>query len=160
MRSSSPPWAWLDLIRYLQRGEKAPLPFSIAGIRCALTVCYDLRFPEVYRPLAAAGVELLVIPAQWPSPRIHHWRALLVARAIENQAYVLGMNRRGVFGDVEFGGNSLLVGPTGEIIVDAEMETGIFTGAIDLATVAEIRSSFPCLHDRRGDLYPLSGDDG
>ncbi len=81
--------------RYLKPGASVPETFAIADVCCGLTICYDLRFPDVYRSLAFAGVELSHVPAQWPRARIHHWRALLVARAIECQCYVLGVNRRG-----------------------------------------------------------------
>ncbi|MEE8142087.1 MAG: nitrilase-related carbon-nitrogen hydrolase [Planctomycetota bacterium] len=150
----------LDENRYLKPGKTAPQPFLIAGVRSALTVCYDLRFPEVYRSLALAGVELIHVPAQWPRDRIQHWRTLLVARAIECQCFLVGVNRLGRFGDIEFGGNSLLVSPTGEIIIDTGEETGVFTGVIDTGEVEELRRRFPYLQDRRADLYPFPGAEG
>ncbi|MFQ5654658.1 MAG: nitrilase-related carbon-nitrogen hydrolase [Planctomycetota bacterium] len=144
--------------RWLEAGDSRPRPFLLRGVRCALSVCYDLRFPELYRPLAADGVELISVCAQWPLARIVHWRALLVARAIEAQCYVLGVNRRGSFGEIEFGGSSLLVSPSGEILVDAGEETGLFLGEVDSGAVADHRDALPVLEDRRDDLYPIGGD--
>ena len=141
--------------RYLAPGSDAPQVFSFAGVRCGTTICYDLRFPEVYRPLATAGVELLYVPAQWPRPRIQHWRTLLIARAIENQCFVLGVNRVGTFGASDFPGHSLLVDPGGEVLLDPEEQRGLFCADIDIDRVAKRRRDFPVLRDRRSDLYPF-----
>ncbi len=140
--------------RYLVAGNERPRIFSLRGLRCAMTICYDLRFPEVFRPLAVAGVELIHVPAQWPRQRIHHWRALLVARAIESQCWIVGVNRRGWYADREFPGHSLVVDPRGEIVLDAGEEPGVRYAAIDRDLVVELRRSFPVLEDRREDLYP------
>lgn len=140
--------------RYLISGKAVPAPFAVGDLSCGFSICYDLRFPEVYRGLAAAGAEWLLVPAQWPRPRIHHWRALLVARAIENQAFVLGVNRVGRFGEVEFGGNSLLVSPWGEVLLDAGTEPGLYYCEISRAAVDEARTKLPVAGDRRDDLYP------
>ncbi len=141
--------------RYLRQGNARPKTFEIAGIRAACAICYDLRFPEVFRPLAAGGAQLIFVPAQWPRARIHHWRALLVARAIESQSYVLGVNRLGRFGAIEFPGQSLLVGPAGDVIAAAAEAEGIYYGPIEGAEVERLRRDFPVLSDRRDDQYPL-----
>ncbi len=138
--------------RTVRAGDEYPQVFRLAGIRVAMAICYDLRFPELFRPAAVAGLDLLVICAQWPEARISQWRALLVARAIENQCFVAGVNRRGLMGETLFGGHSLLVSPTGEVIVDAGVEEGLFYGCIDTAVVNDLRSNFPVLDDCRHDL--------
>ena len=139
---------------HLGAGEHVPEVFEIAGLRAAMTICYDLRFPEVYRPLALDKADLIHVPAQWPHARIDHWRTLLMARAIESQCYVLGVNRRGWYGEVEFPGHSLLIDPQGKVIVDAGDGPGIYYGEVDLSQVSEWRKSFPVLNDRREDQYP------
>ncbi|MFN0060313.1 MAG: nitrilase-related carbon-nitrogen hydrolase [Planctomycetota bacterium] len=140
-------------VRYLTRGPALPEIFDFVGVRTAMAICYDLRFAEVFRQLALGGVELIHVPAQWPKPRIHHWRVLLQARAIECQAYLLGVNRVGHFGDIEFPGGSLLVGPWGDIVVDAGDKAGIYYGDIETDKVAEARARLPFLNDRRRDLF-------
>ena len=144
----------LDEPRWLAPGPSPSRVFTLAGLRCALAICYDLRFAEMFRPLAEDGVELICVPAQWPRARVEHWRALLVARAIENQCYVLGVNRRGWFRETEFPGHSLLVDPRGQIVVDAGEEPGLYYGEVDPAEVRQWREQFPVAADRRADLYP------
>ena len=82
-------------------------------------VCYDLRFPEIFRQAVRSGAELLVVIANWPQARESHWLALLQARAIENQAYVVGINRAGNDPHARYGGRSLIVGPRGETLAEA-----------------------------------------
>ncbi|MGE3164582.1 MAG: nitrilase-related carbon-nitrogen hydrolase [Planctomycetota bacterium] len=139
--------------KYFEAGDARSEVFTLAGLRCAQAICYDLRFPELFRVLAGQGVELVAVCAQWPIARIQHWRTLLMARAIENQCYVLGVNRLGTYGGVRFGGNSLLVDPTGLVIIDAGEGTGLFAGEIDVERVRRVRREFPVLEDRRHDLY-------
>lgn len=141
---------------FLRPGDERPRVFEIGGLRCAMAVCYDLRFPELFRPLAGDGVELIHVCAQWPAVRISQWRSLLVARAIENQCYVLGVNRLGFHGSLRFGGNSLLVDPSGVVVVDAGEGQGLFVGEIDAKRVSTLRREFPVFQDRRRDLYPES----
>jgi predicted amidohydrolase len=105
-------------------------------------VCYDLRFPELLREQTGLGVDLLVIPAQWPAARIEHWRILVQARAIENQMFVVAANRCGTTDDTAFGGHSMIVGPDGSILLEAgegEEHRGI---TLDLKMVTAARSLF------------------
>jgi len=138
---------------HVRAGDALPAPVELAGLRVALAICYDLRFPELFRPAAVAGVDLFIVPAQWPAVRIAHWRALLVARAIENQCFVLGVNRAGKYRDTLFGGSSLLVSPQGEIRVDAGDGEALRFGDVDPEEVRSWRARFPALADRRVDLY-------
>ena len=81
-----------------------------------LAICYDLRFPELFRGMNDQGVETILITSGWPTPRINHWRVLNQARAIENQAWVIACNEVGPNGDIMLGGHSMVVRPSGEII--------------------------------------------
>jgi predicted amidohydrolase len=130
--------------KYLTPG-KNPLPIDTPLGRIAGLVCYDLRFPELLRTQTTQGANLLIVSAQWPLARIDHWRTLLMARAIENQIFVIAANRCGtdaVAGGTIYGGRSLIVAPNGEIVHEAggDEEHGYVT--IDLAAVDEVRARF------------------
>ncbi len=121
---------------------------DIEGVRCSLFVCYDLRFADEFWSVAA-DTDCYVVVANWPAPRRDHWRALLRARAIENQAYVVGVNRVGNGGGVEYAGDSAIVQPFGETHeVDGAAEEIMFH-EIDPALVAATRAKYPFLPDRR-----------
>lgn len=128
--------------------------FDFEGLCTGLMICYDLRFPELARALTLAGAEMLVIPSAWPPARIAHWDALLVARAIENQLYVAGVNRGGRDGEVEFGGHSAAIDPAGKYLYRSEDSSeNIFVVEVMSASVREVRQAFRFLHDRRPALY-------
>jgi omega-amidase len=135
--------------RYL-RGDDLPV-FPLGGFRAAMLVCYDLRFPEAFRDAALRGADLFLVLANWPDLRIAHWRALLVARAIENQAYVLGVNRVGDDPGNHYPGGSLAVDPLGEILLQ-----GAGTAVLDPTKPARLREKFPALRDVRTDRYTLA----
>ena len=136
------------------------LTFELKGVRVSLTICYDLRFPELYARLAP-HTDLFLVPANWPTPRRHHWTALLLARAIECQCYVLGVNRVGEGGRLVYPGDSVLLAPGGDSVseITGAVE-GEVTGEVDPSVVAEYRASFPVLPDRRPEVYRRIGDDG
>ena len=126
---------------------------QVEDIRVSLSVCYDLRFPYVFWPLAET-TDLYLIPANWPAKRRHHWQSLLVARAIENQAYVAGINRVGTGGGIHYSGDSAIISPLGETICStstppAEAGETILYAEIDPQVVAATRSRFPFIQDRR-----------
>jgi predicted amidohydrolase len=118
-----------------------------------MAICYDLRFPELWRCLADAGAQLILIPAEWPIRRVEHWRLLLRARAVENQLYVAGCNRAGAGADGEFGGHSAVVDPWARVLVEGGSEPGLMLTTIDLDEVARARRLFPFLADRRPEVY-------
>jgi predicted amidohydrolase len=121
---------------------------DVEGMRVSLFVCYDLRFADVFWDLAR-DTDCYLVPANWPEPRRDHWRALLVARAIENQAYVVGVNRVGEGGGLRYSGDSLLVSPWGEILGDgAGGEEQVLLADVDPAVVASTRERYPFLRDR------------
>ncbi len=125
-----------------------PAVFELEGMRCAAYICYDLRFPELFRKTADQCHAVFVI-ASWPKPRQKHWDILLPARAVENQQYVIGVNRIGRGGDLEYGGGSAIYDPLGNRIVVAGDREGLFVGEINKETVEDARESMPFLGDRR-----------
>lgn len=142
----------MDEEKYLAPGEESvslDLPWGQTG----LAICYDLRFPELFRGYALAGARLMLIPAEWPHPRREHWRTLLRARAIENQCFVASCNRVGVTGNSTFFGASAVIDPWGETLIEAgEVET-LLTVTIDTNLVEQVRRRIPVFEDRRADLY-------
>jgi predicted amidohydrolase len=117
--------------------------------RAALSTCYDLRFPELYRAQLDAGATLFVIPAAWPAARVRHWTLLAHARAIENQCVVVACNTAGTHSGVEMGGHSQVVMPTGDVLAVAGPDEQVLSVDVDMNVVADYRSSFPVLRDRR-----------
>ena len=122
---------------------------DVDGVRVSLFVCYDLRFADEFWGLAH-DTDCYVVVANWPESRRLHWRALLPARAIENQAYVVGVNRVGHGGKLDYAGDSMIIDPFGEVLADGEAagETTL-TADIDPAHVVAVRQKFPFLPDRR-----------
>lgn len=112
-------------------------------------VCYDLRFPELFRRGVDLGAEAFVIGANWPDPRQEHWRTLLIARAIENQAFVLGVNRVGNDPHLGYAGGSLAIGPKGEILAEGDDKPSVLTVELDPNAVRGWRNEFPALQDRK-----------
>ncbi|MFC5652090.1 carbon-nitrogen family hydrolase [Paenibacillus solisilvae] len=142
----------MDEEKHLQSGDKLG-QLNVSGTDAGMMICYDIRFPELARKLAINGAKLLFVPAQWPSPRLHHWRTLLMARAIENQMFVIACNRCGTSGTSHFFGHSLVIDPWGEIIAEASEEESIVRAEIDLSLVDAVRSKIPVFEDRRPQLY-------
>jgi len=112
-------------------------------------VCYDLRFPELFRIGALRGAEVFALGANWPDARQSHWRTLLVARAIENQAVVLGVNRTGSDPHLRYIGGSIAVGPKGETLGELGDDEGVLSVDMPIAEVREWRRVFPALKDAR-----------
>jgi omega-amidase len=130
-----------------------PVIWHGAGLAVAPFICYDLRFPEAFRMATRAGAELFVVIANWPSTRVEHWRVLLRARAIENQAFVVGVNRSGSDPNVDYPWASLVVNPHGEIVAELDGNEGVLRATIDGETVRKNRRDLPFLKDLRGDLF-------
>jgi predicted amidohydrolase len=121
---------------------------DVEGLRVALFVCYDLRFADEFWALAPA-VDCYVVVANWPAARRDHWRTLVRARAIENQAYVVGVNRVGRGGSLEYAGDSCVIGPFGEVLAEASGSEAVLVSEVDPAEVARVRAEYPFLADRR-----------
>lgn len=139
-------------VEHMAPGPALPT-FDLPWGCTALAICYDLRFPELWRSYTEAGARFILIPAEWPMARIEHWRLLLRARAVENQLFVVGCNRAGADADGEFGGHSAAVDPWGRVLVEAGSEPGLFSTTLDLEEVARARRLFPFLDDRRPEMY-------
>jgi predicted amidohydrolase len=121
------------------------------GLHICPLICYDLRFPELWRLAAVAGAEVFTIGASWPEARQHHWRSLLMARAIENQAFVIGVNRIGRDPHLGYAGGSMIVSPMGEVIAEADSSAAALSAEIDPEAVRQWRRQFPALADlKRG----------
>jgi omega-amidase len=142
----------MDEDRFLAPGTRTPV-FDLPWGQAALGICYDLRFPELFRKYALAGAEMILLPAEWPYPRLEHWRTLLRARAIENQSFYVACNRVGRGGDAVFFGHSSIIDPRGEIVVEAGESEQLLTAAIDLDAIPAARGLLTVFKDRRPDLY-------
>lgn len=121
--------------------------FEIAGVRITPFVCYDLRFATEFWD-AGVNTDLFLVVANWPQSRIDQWTVLLRARAVENQAFVLGVNRVGEGGGVRYGGASMLVDPAGAVLGDAGTEESVMVIEVDTDDVRRARAAFPFLADR------------
>ncbi len=124
-----------------------PAPFDLNGFRASCFVCYDLRFPELFRTVAAECTLMMVV-ASWPSARQMHWDVLTRARAVENQCYLLAVNRVGEGGGYHFSGGSAIYDPYGEILAHGGDAETVVMADIDPKRAAEVRSSMPFLRDR------------
>lgn len=134
-------------------GEQA-VSFQSPWGQIGLAICYDLRFPELFRRYALDGVKICLISAEWPLSRIEHWKVLVQARAIENQYFVAAVNCVGKSNTETFGGNSLIVAPDGRILaMGGQDEEEMVTADLVLSDLAKLRASFPVLSDRRPDVY-------
>jgi predicted amidohydrolase len=136
-------------------GGDSVTTFELDGVRVTPFVCYDLRFPELWA-LAVPRTDVFVVVANWPRARAAHWKALLVARAIETQAFVIGVNRVGEGGGLVYDGESAIVSPLGELLDDGFGAPGAartVCADVTAARVAEVRAKFPFLADRRPDVY-------
>lgn len=125
--------------------------FELGGITFGLSVCYDLRFPELYSELTRKA-EVVIVAANWPKARAEHWKILMKARALETQSYFLGVNCVGTQGTDEYEGDSMVVNPDGHVMIEKANEEIILIADIP-ATVLEQRLTFPVRSDRRDDLY-------
>ena len=134
------------------RGGAGITPFAWQGATVLPTICYDLRFPELFRQGVRAGAEIMTVIAEWPAARDHHWLMLLTARAIENQCYVAGCNRVGRDARNEYSGRSVIIDPRGRVIADAGAAEMVLGAEIDLAALRFYRREFPALSDIRRDL--------
>lgn len=123
--------------------------FELGGLTIAPLICYDLRFPELARDAVTKGADTLVYIASWPIKRAQHWVTLLQARAIENQAWVVGVNRCGADPNFTYPGRTLVVDPHGCIVADAADREGVLEAELSPAVVRSWRADFPALRDMR-----------
>lgn len=130
-----------------ERGRE-PLTVNVEDLRITPAICYDLRFADHFWD-RAASTDCYIVVANWPAVRRQHWRILLAARAIENQAYVAAVNRVGEGGGIAYVGDSCLITPSGEVLLSAGNTETVLAADIDPGAVARYRHDFPVLPDRR-----------
>lgn len=131
----------------LRPGEEVvvlPTPWGRAG----LSICYDLRFPELYRKMTQRGADLFLVASAWPAVRLESWILFNRARANENLAYLFSCNCAGTQGEHRYGGHSLLVDPLGKVIAEGGDDECILSADVDADLPARVRKSFPVLEDR------------
>ena len=141
--------------RYLAPGDHAtlcPTPWGPVG----LAICYDLRFPELFRVMALAGAVLFLVPAQWPVRRIEAWLLLARARAVENELIVAACNRVGSDDQVEFPGHSRVVDPWGHVLVEGDDQERLLIAQADLREIRKARRYLTVYQDRRPDAYQVN----
>jgi omega-amidase len=142
------PFSFADEHLHYRAGNSIQL-FTAGNIKIAPFICYDLRFPEIFRAAVRQGAQVMVVIANWPIMRVAHWLALLSARAIENQCYVIGCNRVGRDPNVVYPGRSQIIDPQGNIIADAGDSPGVISSELNLDALSAYRKSFPALSDMR-----------
>lgn len=121
-------------------GQVASTPLG----RWATLICFDIRYPESARQLAYRDARVLWVPAEWPAPRLEHWRTLLRARAIENQLFVVAANRCGSGDNTQWGGHSTVIDPWGNVLAEAGDEEAVLVADLEMGMVDEVRSRIPC----------------
>ena len=138
--------------RFLSPGDQSLVVSTSAG-RIGVAICYDLRFPELFRKMALEGAEIICVPAEWPKPRRDPWYTLLRARAMENQLFIAAANCCGIQGNLDFFGTSLLLSARGEVLAEGgETETEL-VATFDFQEMAEYRAQIRCYDDRRPEVY-------
>ncbi len=140
------PFSYSTEDRHYKRGGKTIIT-EINSFSTGLSICYDLRFPELYRQYGKARTDLIVVIANWPDTRIEHWRTLLKARAIENQCYVAGVNRVGNDPKLNYTGYTSLFDPSGKEILSESDSEKILVAEISKNCVEEVRAKLPFLND-------------
>jgi omega-amidase len=127
--------------------------FSLEGLKCGMAICYDLRFPALFRIYARQGVHAVFVPSAWPESRIRHWELFLSARAAENQMYVVGINTVGTNPVDRYSGASMTADPYGTIVSRAGSREELLYSELDPALVDTLRKDFPVESDRKDALY-------
>ncbi|MEJ7615800.1 MAG: nitrilase-related carbon-nitrogen hydrolase [Pyrinomonadaceae bacterium] len=122
-------------------------PFRLNEFTIAPFICYDLRFPEIFRTAVQRGANLFTVIASWPEARADHWMSLLKARAIENQAYVVGVNRCGADPQLSYKGQSVIFDPHGRAVIEAGSEECSISADLDLPALIDYRQKLPFLRD-------------
>lgn len=142
------PFSYLGEDKYFIAGNETVI-FEIYGIPSSVFICYDLRFPEIFRKVAK-DIHLIFVIANWPSSRIEHWKTLLQARAIENQCFVIGVNRTGRDGNgIHYPGCSCVYDPSGNILLTGDNGEEFLTVEIEPSEVQKVRREFPFLRDMK-----------
>lgn len=131
--------------------------FDARGFRLGIAICYDLRFPELFRLYADRNVHGVIVPSAWPADRLHHFELFIQARAAENQMFVIGVNTTGQNNAGTYNGNSMVAGPDGSVLARAGEEETTLIVDLDAASVMEARKTFPTHKDQKAGLYRKLG---
>ncbi|WP_106496502.1 carbon-nitrogen family hydrolase [Lentibacillus sp. Marseille-P4043] len=143
--------------QYLTGGQKKVHTFELDHVKMGLIICYDLRFPELARQLALEDAQVLHIVAEWPIARKDHWKNLQLARAIENQFFVISSNTVGTYNGTEYAGESMVIDPWGTPIATGSVRnTETITATLDLSIVPKVRKDVPIFSSRVPEMYDLS----
>lgn len=137
--------------KFYDAGEDISL-FNIGEDCVSAFICYDLRFPEIFQ-VVSKKAKLIIVIANWPQKRREAWITLLKARAIENQCYIVGVNRVGTVKGLHYSGDSMVVDPEGEILASSCEKEELIICDIDTSEVENVRFRFPCKEDRKEELY-------
>lgn len=138
--------------RFLAPGQEILVLNTSVG-RLGIAICYDLRFPELFRKMAIDGAEIICLPAEWPKPRQEHWRTLLRARAIENQFFLVAANCCGIQGKLDFFGMSLILSARGEVLAEGSEKNTELVASFNYQDMLRYREQIRCLADRRPEIY-------
>jgi omega-amidase len=142
------PFSYSGENRFYNAGTQTVMT-PVDSFRIGMAICYDLRFPELFRLYAKERVHLIIDIANWPQARIEHWRSLLKARSIEDQCYMIGVNRVGKDKKNEYNGHSCVFAPFGEEINCVADREDVITGSLSLERVLQVQGEYPFLNDIR-----------
>lgn len=145
------PFTYGEETKYYKSGEQICY-CNIKEFVLSTFICYDLRFPEIFQ-IASLKANIIIVAANWPEERSNHWLSLLKARAIENQCYIIGVNRVGNDKTLNYIGQSIVINPNGEIISSIEKDEKLITASLDIAEIKNVKSKFDIKRDRREKLY-------
>jgi omega-amidase len=144
------PFSFGNETDHYEAGNKI-VTFNWAEYVVAPFICYDLRFPEPFRTATRRNAHIMLVIANWPAARADHWSALLKARAIENQAYIAGINRCGADPKNNYSGASTIIDPQGKILAEADDTPTLIQAKLDMDSLKDYRATFPALQDMRDD---------
>jgi len=147
------PFSYAGEHRHYRAGSEF-LTVTVEDLRVSVFICYDLRFADEFWALASS-TDLYVVVANWPEPRRENWRTLLRARPIENQAYLVGVNRVGIGYEIRYTGDSVILDPLGRPLAEASLTETVLVCEVDPGEVKRVRDRFPFLADRRSAQLPV-----
>jgi len=144
--------------QYFKTGNQLAMVDTAWG-KIGLAICYDLRFPEMFRAYGAGGAELILVVAEWAQRRIEHWSLLLQARAVENQCFVAAVNKSGISQDEAIGGFSAIINPMGEYLAQGGKDEELLIAELNLKEVEKTRRWMPVMQDRKPEIYQKNMDE-
>jgi len=146
------PFSFAEENKYFNSGDTLGI-FDFKDIKIGLTICYDLRFPELYQALSKE-CSIIINIANWPAKRIDHWKTVLISRSIENQVFMIGVNRIGIDGNnISYEKSSMVFDPDGKTVISLYSEEELDILEIEPELALESRNNFPIKNDRKIDLY-------